>query len=107
MIWALPSVFSDVIEVTPAMVENWRSSGAATEIAMVSGLAPGYVTVTEIIRGAMDHGEELKAEVIRVLAMVWFAALFVRVRGWEDPGQMGDDLENAVRLLLPGSDGSG
>jgi AcrR family transcriptional regulator len=66
-----------------------------------------YVTVTEIIRGAMDHGEELRTEVIRVLAMVWFAALFVRVRGWEDPGQMGDDLENAVRLLLPGSDGSG
>ena len=64
-----------------------------------------YDTVTEIIRGAMNHGEELKAEVIRVLAMVWFAALFARVRGWENPRQMGDDLENAVRLLLPGSDG--
>ena len=28
-------------------------------------------------------------------------ALFARVRGWEDPRQMGDDLENAVRLLVP------
>ncbi|MFN2543060.1 MAG: TetR family transcriptional regulator [Actinomycetota bacterium] len=65
-----------------------------------------YVTVTEIIRGAMNHGEELRGEVIRVLAMVWFAALFARVRGWEDPRQMGDDLENAVRLLLPGPNGS-
>jgi AcrR family transcriptional regulator len=60
-----------------------------------------YITVTEIIRGAVDHGEELRDEVIRVLAMVWFAALFARVRGWEEPRQMGDDLENAVRLLLP------
>ena len=25
----------------PAMVENWRSSGVATEEAIVSGLAPG------------------------------------------------------------------
>jgi len=25
----------------PAMVESWRSIGAATEAAMVSGLAPG------------------------------------------------------------------
>jgi AcrR family transcriptional regulator len=66
-----------------------------------------YVTVTEIIRGATREGEEISDAVIRVLAMVWFAALFARVRGWEDPRQMGDDLENAVRLLLPGEDGNG
>ena len=39
--WVLPSVLSEVIEVMPAMVANCRSSGAATETAMVSGLAPG------------------------------------------------------------------
>ena len=60
-----------------------------------------YDTVTELIRGALRPGEELGDDVIRVLAMVWFAALFARVRGWEDPRQMGDDLENAVRLLVP------
>ena len=60
-----------------------------------------YVTVTEIIRGAMDDPNVISDAVIRVLAMVWFAALFARVRGWEEPRQMGDDLENAVRLLLP------
>ena len=59
-----------------------------------------YDTVTEIIRSGMRPGEELNDDVIRVLAMVWFAALFARVRGWEDPRQMGDDLENAVRLLV-------
>jgi len=60
-----------------------------------------YDTVTALIRGALRPGEELGDDVIRVLAMVWFAALFARVRGWEDPRQMGDDLENAVRLLVP------
>jgi AcrR family transcriptional regulator len=64
-----------------------------------------YDTVTEIIRGAMDDPSAISDGVIRVLAMVWFAALFARVRGWEEPKQMGTDLENAVRLLLPDGDG--
>jgi hypothetical protein len=36
-----PSVLVDVISVTAAMRPNWRSSGVATDDAMVSGLAPG------------------------------------------------------------------
>ena len=36
-----PSELDDVISLTPAMRPNWRSSGVATEEAMVSGLAPG------------------------------------------------------------------
>ncbi len=39
---------SEVISVTPAMRPNWRSSGVATEDAMVSGLAPGSPAPTEI-----------------------------------------------------------
>ncbi len=38
-----------VISVTPAMRANWRSSGAATELAMVSGLAPGKLAETLIV----------------------------------------------------------
>jgi hypothetical protein len=41
VIFVLPSVVEDVIDVTPAMVENCRSSVAATELAIVSALAPG------------------------------------------------------------------
>ena len=37
----LPSEEVEVIDVTPAMLENWRSRIEATEAAMVSGLAPG------------------------------------------------------------------
>ncbi len=33
----------------PAMVENWRSSGVATELAMVSGLAPARLALTEMV----------------------------------------------------------
>ncbi len=36
-----PSPLDEVISVTPAMRPNCRSSGVATEAAMVSGLAPG------------------------------------------------------------------
>ena len=53
VICELPSVFREVIALTPAMVENCRSSGAATEIAMVSALAPGYCTETEMVGTSM------------------------------------------------------
>ena len=54
VIWVLPSVLFDVIEVMPAMVENCRSSGAATEIAIVFGAGAG------ILRGDGD-GRHLDA----------------------------------------------
>ena len=36
-----PRAFVEFIDVSPAMVENCRSSGVATDEAIVSGLAPG------------------------------------------------------------------
>ena len=44
-----PSPLLEVIEPIPAMVANWRSSGVATDAAMVSGLAPGRLAVTWIV----------------------------------------------------------
>ena len=44
-----PSVDGEVIDVMPAMVENCRSIGPATEAAMVSGLAPGSCAVTWMV----------------------------------------------------------
>ena len=46
VIWVAPSELIEVIDSMPAMVENWFSSGVATEAAMVSGLAPGRLAVT-------------------------------------------------------------
>ena len=43
-----PSRLAEVISVTPAMRANCRSSGVATEAAIVSGLAPGSVACTEM-----------------------------------------------------------
>jgi len=43
-----PSVLDEVISFKPAILPNWRSSGVATEDAIVSGLAPGRPALTEI-----------------------------------------------------------
>ncbi len=48
-----PSTLVDVMELTPAMVVKLRSSGAATETAMVDGLAPGRRAVTAIVGTSM------------------------------------------------------
>ncbi len=44
-----PSWLAEVISVMPAMRPNWRSSGVATDEAIVSGLAPGRIALTEIV----------------------------------------------------------
>jgi hypothetical protein len=54
----LPSELLELIESTPSMVENSRSSGVATEAAMVSALAPGREAVTEIV-GKSTFGSAL------------------------------------------------
>ena len=43
-----PSEDRDVISLMPAMLPSARSSGVATVAAIVSGLAPGRLAVTEI-----------------------------------------------------------
>ena len=53
LIWVWPWVLVDVIWSMPVMVENWFSSGAATEDAMVSGSAPGRLAITEMVGKSM------------------------------------------------------
>src|ERR1035441_3875733 len=45
----LPRVLAEVISVTEAMRPNWRSSGVATDEAIISGLAPGKAAETEMV----------------------------------------------------------
>src|SRR4029077_14952232 len=49
VIWVWPRLDVEVIDEMPAMVENCRSIGPATEAAIVSGLAPGSVAVTWMV----------------------------------------------------------
>ena len=62
-----PRLLVEVISVTPAMRPNWRSSGAATEVAIVSGLAPGSDAWTEMVGkstwGSGDTGRRRKASI--------------------------------------------
>ena len=53
-----PSELMEVMADSPAMVENWFSSGVATEEAMVSGLAPGRLAVTSSV-GKSTFGRSL------------------------------------------------
>ena len=49
VICVAPMLLEEVIDSTPAMVENSRSSGVATAVAMVVGLAPGSWPVTWMV----------------------------------------------------------
>ena len=59
-----PTPLLDVISFTPAMVPRRRSSGVATLVAMVSGLAPGRLALTEMTGkstcGSGDTGSTMK-----------------------------------------------
>src|ERR1035438_6199791 len=44
-----PRALDEVISVTAAIRPNWRSSGVATDEAIVSGLAPGKPAPTEMV----------------------------------------------------------
>ena len=44
-----PTVLDEVIWLTSAITPRWRSSGVATVVAIVSGLAPGIVACTEMV----------------------------------------------------------
>ena len=44
-----PVELVEVISLTPAIVPSRRSSGVATLVAIVSGLAPGRLALTEIV----------------------------------------------------------
>jgi hypothetical protein len=50
--------FEEVIESSPAIVENCRSRGVATADAIVSGLAPGRFALTSIV-GKSTFGRSL------------------------------------------------
>jgi TetR/AcrR family transcriptional regulator, cholesterol catabolism regulator len=60
-----------------------------------------YSQLHEFVTNAMDGDEvENREAVVRVIGEVWLATLIASVRGWARPGQMAEDLEAAVRLLL-------
>src|ERR1700712_3373 len=53
-----PAELDEVIELMPAMVENWFSSGVATADAIVSGSAPGRLALTVMV-GKSTFGSSL------------------------------------------------
>ena len=66
--WPMP--LCEVISVTSAICPRWRSSGSATLVATVSGLAPGSVAVTEMVgKSTCGSGDTGNLEKPRMPAM--------------------------------------
>src|SRR5690242_9753040 len=58
-----PCVLDELMLLTPAMVENWLSSGVATDDAIVSGSAPGRLAETWMV-GKSTLGSSLTGRVM-------------------------------------------
>jgi AcrR family transcriptional regulator len=57
--------------------------------------------MVDLVSGALaDVPPTERDGMIRVLSSVWFASLIGWVNGWTSVGTVGDELENATRLLL-------
>ena len=85
----LPSELDEVISVTPAMCPNWRSSGVATDEAMICALAPGSPAETEMVGkstcGSGETGSTLKAipPAMAIAAVSRVVATGRRIKGAE------------------------
>src|SRR3981081_1587393 len=85
----LPRPLEEVICVTPAIRPNWRSSGVATEEAMVSGLAPGRFAPTEIVgkstcgNGATGRKRNATKPDRRIASVIRDVATGRRIKGTE------------------------
>src|SRR5512142_1309540 len=62
VICATPCPLTEVMLSSPAIVENWRSSGVATAEAIVSGLAPGRLAFTSTV-GKSTFGRSLTGSI--------------------------------------------
>jgi AcrR family transcriptional regulator len=61
----------------------------------------GDILVRLMSRPLVSMDEPRRAGIVRVLAHVWFSSLVGWVSGWSGIDQVGDELEQAVRLLVP------
>src|SRR5579864_1368819 len=84
-----PSELTDVISVTPGICENCRSSGWAMFDAVVSGLAPGRLALTEMVgkstSGSAATGRFMKPTIpnTRNAAAISDVAIGRRMKGAE------------------------
>src|SRR5580700_7135120 len=113
VIEVVPSVLDEVISVTPAIWPNCRSSGVATEEAMICALAPGRPAETEMVGkstwGSGETGNTLKAipPAIAIAAVSRVVATGRRMNGAERfmrdlPAPVRGLRRGAVRIFAPG-----
>src|ERR1700679_3053998 len=109
----VPSELEEVISETPAIWPNCRSSGVATEEAMICALAPGRLPETEMVGkstwGGGENGRTLKAipPAIAIAAVSRVVATGRRMNGAERfmrdlPAPVRGLRRGVVRIFAPG-----
>src|SRR3990172_3892012 len=78
VIWVRPRVLVELMESTPAIVENCFSRGVATVVAMVSGLAPGRLALTTMV-GKSTVGSSLTGRARYPMSPKMMMAIITRV----------------------------
>src|SRR5579862_6315276 len=96
VIEVLPSELDEVISVIPAICPSWRSSGVATEEAMISALAPGRLAETETV-GKSTWG---RGETGRTVKPIAPAIATARVRSVVATGRRMNGSEILIRSPL-------
>src|SRR5581483_8109081 len=93
-----PSELTDVIDSSPAIIENWFSSGVATDEPIVSGLAPGSCAVTGSDPYATSPNSAIAAisSDVAIGRLMNPSEIFMNVR--QASGLRSGDLRNLARL---------
>jgi AcrR family transcriptional regulator len=89
------------IERRPALAAALITAISSPDPAVSDHQQETTVVMGEVLSSAMDGVDAaLRDTVVRTLSHVWFSTLLGWVNGWYPVNQVGDDLEDAARLLL-------
>src|ERR1700679_3690734 len=93
----LPRVLAEVISETPAIWPNCRSSGVATDDAIISALPPGRLALTEIV-GKSTCGSGATGSTVNAIAP---AMAIATVSSVVATGRLINGAERFITLPLP------
>lgn len=92
---------TDPMERDPRLAAAMVQAASANEPSVTACSRQTTETVERMLRSAMNGDDpEVRARTARVLAHVWNSCILRWANGAEAVGQIGDDLEDAARLLL-------
>jgi AcrR family transcriptional regulator len=90
------------IEREPRLGQAMVTAIASPDPAVAGCQAEMSTVMVELLSTPMaDVDPERRLRIVTVLSHVWFSSLLGWVNEWTNVGSVGDELESAIRLLLP------